>query len=72
MDGCQHLGDRQAYRRDPRKDQLLQENGDLALRFLAKDIGTHQDHVLDASQRALVHRQSPSPHTLLPPLILLT
>lgn len=57
VDGCQHLGDRQAYRRDRGKDQLLQENGYLVLRFLAEDIGTRLDHVLDAIQRSLVHRQ---------------
>ena len=35
LDGAQHLADRVAYRRDRRKDQLLQESGYLVLRFLA-------------------------------------
>jgi len=37
LDGAQHLSDPVAYRRDRRKDQLLQENGYLVLRFLAED-----------------------------------
>ena len=35
LDGAQHLSDPVAYRRDRRKDQLLQENGYFVLRFLA-------------------------------------
>jgi len=56
IDGPQHLADPRAYRRDRRKDQLLQENGYFVLRFLAEDIGTHLDDVLDAVLRALAHR----------------
>lgn len=56
IDGAQHLADPQAYRRDRRKDQLLQENGYFVLRFLAEDVGQHLDEVLDAILRALVHR----------------
>jgi hypothetical protein len=37
VDGGHHLADAVAYRRDRRKDQLLQENGYLVLRFLAED-----------------------------------
>ena len=36
LDGGQHLADPVAYRRDRRKDQLLQENGYFVLRFLAE------------------------------------
>ena len=39
LDGAQHLSDPVAYRRDRRKDQLLQENGYFVLRFLAEDVG---------------------------------
>jgi very-short-patch-repair endonuclease len=39
LDGAQHLADPVAYRRDRRKDQLLQESGYLMLRFLAEDVG---------------------------------
>jgi very-short-patch-repair endonuclease len=53
LDGGQHLGDAEAYRRDRRKDALLQENGYLILRFLAEDVGKHLDRVLDAILRAL-------------------
>jgi len=45
------------YRRDRRKDLLLQENGYFVLRYLAEDVGTHLDDVLDAILRTLAHRQ---------------
>ena len=66
LDGAQHLADPIAYRRDRRKDQLLQENGYLVLRFLAEDVGRELDVVLDAILRSLSHRRaSPSTvHTL--------
>jgi superfamily II DNA or RNA helicase/very-short-patch-repair endonuclease len=57
LDGAQHLADSDAYRRDRRKDLLLQENGYFVLRFLAEDVGVHLDDVLDAILRTLVHRQ---------------
>ena len=43
-----------AYRRDRRKDRLLQDNGYLVPRFLAEDIGKELDVVLDAILRAVV------------------
>ena len=58
LDGAQHLADPVAYRRDRRKDQLLQENDYLVLRFLAEDVGKDLDLVLDAILRALSHRAS--------------
>jgi very-short-patch-repair endonuclease len=58
LDGGQHLGDADAYRRDRRKDALLQENGYLILRFLAEDVGKHLDRVLDAILRALSHQDA--------------
>ncbi len=57
LDGSQHLANEDAYRRDRRKDQLLQENGYFVLRFLAKDVGKHLDAVLDAILRTLAHRR---------------
>jgi very-short-patch-repair endonuclease len=57
LDGPQHLGDPVAYRRDRRKDQLLQENGHLVLRFLAEDVAKDLDAVLDAILRALAHHR---------------
>ena len=58
LDGAQHLSDPVAYRRDRRKDQLLQENGYFVLRFLAGDVGKDLDVVLDAVLRALSRRDS--------------
>lgn len=63
VDGGQHLTDQQAYRRDRRKDQLLQENGYFVLRFLAEDVGKNFAGVLDAILRVLANlgrRQGPS------------
>ncbi len=56
IDGSQHLGDPTAYRRDRRKDVLLQENGYLVLRFLAEDLGRDLDGTLDAILRAVSSR----------------
>jgi very-short-patch-repair endonuclease len=58
LDGTQHLSDPDAYRRDRRKDQLLQENGYFVLRFLAEDVGKDLDRVIDAILRALGRRAS--------------
>ena len=58
LDAGQHLGDADAYRRDRRKDALLQENGYLILRFLAEDVGKHLDRVLDAILRALLRQDA--------------
>lgn len=56
LDGAQHFGDPAAYRRDRHKDQLLQENGYLVLRFLAEDVGKELNSVLDTILRALSNR----------------
>jgi len=45
LDGGQHLDNPEAYRRDRRKDMLLQERGYFVLRFLAEDVGKHLDTV---------------------------
>ncbi len=58
LDGAQHLADAEAYRRDRRKDALLQQNGCLVLRFLAEDVGKRLDHILDAILAALAHRRA--------------
>jgi superfamily II DNA or RNA helicase/very-short-patch-repair endonuclease len=55
LDGAQHLGDEVAYRRDRRKDQLLQEHGYFVIRFLTADVGRHLDTVLDNILRTLSH-----------------
>ena len=58
LDGAQHLADVEAYRRDRRKDALLQLNGYFVLRFLAEDAGKRLDQVLDAILAALVRREN--------------
>lgn len=60
IDGTQHLGNRDAYRRDRRKDALLQEHGYLVLRFLAEDIGHELDNVLDTILRSVENRTQKS------------
>jgi very-short-patch-repair endonuclease len=57
LDGSQHLANPDAYRRDRRKDRLLQEHGHFVLRFLAEDVGQDLDAVLDAILRTLSHRR---------------
>lgn len=57
LDGAQHLSDAETYRRDRRKDSLLQQNGYFVLRFLAEDASKHLDLILDSILRALAHRR---------------
>lgn len=54
------------YRRDRRKDQLLQENGYLVLRFLAGDLGKELDTVLDQILRTLSSRVNRSSAAVIP------
>jgi len=58
LDGSQHLSDPEAYRRDRRKDELLQRNNYYVLRFLTEDVGKSLDHVLDVILSTLVHRST--------------
>lgn len=55
LDGAQHLADAEAYRRDRRKDALLQQHGYFVLRFLAEDAGKQLDFVLDSILAAQAH-----------------
>ncbi|MCA9008928.1 MAG: DEAD/DEAH box helicase family protein, partial [Planctomycetaceae bacterium] len=55
LDGGQHFTNEDAYRRDRRKDALLQEHGCFVLRFLVQDIGVKLDHVLDTIFRTQTH-----------------
>jgi hypothetical protein len=56
IDGHQHLSDPDAYRRDRKKDLLLQENGWLVMRLLADDIAEKLDGLLDNVLRCLTAR----------------
>jgi superfamily II DNA or RNA helicase/very-short-patch-repair endonuclease len=56
LDGMQHLSDVEAWRRDRRKDLLLQHHGYLVLRFLTTDLTRHLDTILDTLQASLVHQ----------------
>ncbi len=56
IDGRQHLNDADVYRRDRRKDLLLQENGWLVIRMLADDITEKLDDLLDAVLRLITAR----------------
>lgn len=56
LDGPQHLADEDAWRRDRRKDALLQQNGYLILRFLAADVARDLDRILDSILAALASR----------------
>lgn len=58
VDGAQHLADPAAYRRDRRKDRLLQESGYLVLRYLAEDVTKDLDSVLDGILRSLASRRT--------------
>ncbi|MEO2026923.1 MAG: DEAD/DEAH box helicase family protein [Fuerstiella sp.] len=55
LDGGQHFANEDAYRRDRRKDVLLQEQGYFVLRFLVQDVGAKLDGVLDSILRAIAH-----------------
>lgn len=53
LDGPQHLADPAAYRRDRRKDALLQQHGCLVLRFLVEDLCRSLDATLDSIMGAI-------------------
>ncbi|HRT28490.1 MAG TPA: DEAD/DEAH box helicase family protein [Kiritimatiellia bacterium] len=55
LDGAQHLGDSEAYRRDRAKDLRLQEHGFMVVRILAEDVCERLDVVLDTVLRAVAH-----------------
>ena len=53
IDGSHHFADRDAYRRDRRKDELFQENGYFILRFLADDVMNNLGEVMARVLRRL-------------------
>ncbi len=57
LDGDQHLNDPEAWRRDRRKDRLLQSNQYFILRFLARDLSEDLPTVLDTLIHTLQSRK---------------
>jgi very-short-patch-repair endonuclease len=55
------LADTEAYRRDRRKDAMLQKTGYFVLRFLAEDAGKRLDEILDTILAALANRWEREP-----------
>ena len=53
IDGSRHFDDKNAYRRDRRKDELLQGEGYFVLRFLAEDVMSDLGTVIDRIVRHL-------------------
>lgn len=53
IDGAFHFTDAEHYRRDRRKDFLLQRNGYMVLRFLAEDVTRRLQQVMDGIFAAL-------------------
>ena len=53
IDGSRHFDDKNAYRRDRRKDELLQGEGYFVLRFLAEDVMSDLGSVIDRIVRRL-------------------
>jgi len=64
LDGAQHLNV-DAYRKDRRKDALLQQNGYIVLRFLSEDLGKHLDEILDTILRVLNSSQKNATESIL-------
>lgn len=60
IDGYHHFRDAEAYRRDRRKDSLLQQNGYLVLRFLAADVLARLEEILDTVLAVVAHRRQHS------------
>ena len=59
IDGAFHFEDAEHYRRDRRKDFLLQKNGYLVVRFLAEDVTKRLPQVVEEISAALASRRSP-------------
>ncbi|WP_430712091.1 DUF559 domain-containing protein [Nodosilinea sp. AN01ver1] len=58
LDGHYHFQCLDNYRRDRRKDRLLQQQGFLVLRFLSEDVVSDLEGILDAVDQALATRSS--------------
>ncbi|WP_240486513.1 endonuclease domain-containing protein [Hyalangium minutum] len=60
VDGYYHFRDKEAYRRDRRKDLALQREGYLVLRFLADDVVERFREIRDTLLEVVAHRRDPS------------
>jgi very-short-patch-repair endonuclease len=60
VDGYYHFRDPESYRRDRRKDALLQEHGWFILRFLAEDVVQDMEKVVLTIERVFKARSAPS------------
>jgi very-short-patch-repair endonuclease len=58
VDGYHHFRDAIAYRRDRKKDLLLQELGYLVVRVLASDVVEEAEHVLETIDRAVLAQRA--------------
>lgn len=56
LDGHYHFGSLDHYRRDRRKDRLLQQHGFLVLRFLSEDVVRDLEGIFDAVDQSLTLR----------------
>ena len=59
IDGAFHFEGAEHYRRDRRKDFLLQKNGYLVVRFLAEDVTKRLPQVVEEISAALASRRGP-------------
>jgi hypothetical protein len=58
LDGFHHFNDPERYRRDRRKDALLQKQGYLVLRFLAEDVVVRMEDILSEVRAAVAFRRA--------------
>lgn len=58
IDGYHHFRDPEGYRRDRRKDALLQRRGYLVLRFLAEDVVTRLEEILEEIRGTVAFRRT--------------
>ncbi|PTQ92595.1 uncharacterized protein DUF559 [Nitrosomonas nitrosa] len=60
IDGYYHFQEPESWRRDRRKDFILQMHGILVLRFLAEDVVSMLEGILDSVHQALQYRRGKS------------
>ncbi|BBL35789.1 hypothetical protein Nstercoris_02065 [Nitrosomonas stercoris] len=58
VDGYYHFQDQTAWRRDRRKDLVLQMQNILVLRFLAEDVVSRLSEIFSSVKQALQHQRN--------------